>query len=60
MPTGLADDGKRLGLSESALNVVYRKVYLAGRESEGGVGSRFGWKLGWRMTGSALQRWEFY
>ena len=22
------DDGKRLGLSESALDVVYRKVYL--------------------------------
>ena len=48
-PTGSADDGKRLGLSESTLNVVYRKVYLKGRESEGGVGSRSGRELGWRI-----------
>ena len=39
---GPADDGKRLDFLSPAMDVVYRKVYLKGRESEGGVGSRLG------------------
>ena len=43
---GPADDGKRLDFLSPAMDVVYRKVYLKGRESEGGVGSRLDGILG--------------
>ena len=41
------------GSAHQALDVVFRKLNLMGRESEGGVGSRLGLVIGRRMTGSA-------
>ena len=50
----LADDGKRLGLSESALDVVLNKGYLGEGFGEGNVRDLTG-AGGWWMTGSAMK-----
>ena len=43
------DDGKRLRLSESALDVVYRKLSKQRGESEGGEGSGTPQAMGCRI-----------
>ena len=49
----LADDGKRLGLSESALDVAFPLFSEKGRGSGAGVAKDRAGPGGWRMTGSA-------